>query len=249
MNHTFPETRRESAQPVSTATRFPGGARRWAGQASRHNLIAIPSAPGRPPRHRCRRQRVHRPAGRSVWEDILPGEIRRGPLENLHLKLSSTLIPPQLRELFFLDAGQARLTPAPVGVGLGTQFPRHDSEIRRSFTTSNIGLVRLRASSMARRRNSAGWAGSTATSFLVAKTTSGQVSVLRGEAHCTCVGAWLSSVAVECRQVHPSPRQVCGTALCLPCSSTNCADTSSTMQARAPRVGVPRREGRHIASG
>jgi hypothetical protein len=62
-----------------------------------------------------------------------------------------------------------------------TQLRKHDSEIRKSFANSTIGLTRSRANSTARRRTSAGRGGGPAASFPVAEATSGRVSVLRGK--------------------------------------------------------------------
>jgi hypothetical protein len=50
--------------------------------------------------------------GRSFWEDILPGEVRRGPAQGLVLDLKRPLVPAQRREL---PAFPARQTLPPRG--------------------------------------------------------------------------------------------------------------------------------------
>src|ERR1700712_3551005 len=83
VSNTFPG-RRKSAQSVSANTHLLFARR--VRLSSRNSLIVTPPASGGPPRHRCRRRRIHGPTGRSVLGERVPGEIPRDPLENLHLK-------------------------------------------------------------------------------------------------------------------------------------------------------------------
>jgi hypothetical protein len=76
------------------------------------------------PRHQSRRRRVHGPADISVWEHVLPGEIRGRALQDIDLDFQPTLVFPQLRELLFLAAGQSRLAATLVSVGLDQPIPQ-----------------------------------------------------------------------------------------------------------------------------
>src|SRR6185295_5537427 len=109
---------------VSTTARSPGVAASRAESATRSSPSATHSTPGRPPRHRCRRRRIHGPAGRLVWENVLTGKIGGRPLENLDFHLQSALVPAQLGELLLLLARQLGHATVVVDVGLGHPVPQ-----------------------------------------------------------------------------------------------------------------------------
>jgi hypothetical protein len=71
------------------------------GRASRNIPRSTPSAPGRPPRQRYCRRRVHGPAGRLLWEDVIPSEVGRRPPEDVVFHLQLLVTAPQLSELLF----------------------------------------------------------------------------------------------------------------------------------------------------
>lgn len=64
-------------------------------------------------------------------EDVLSGEVRGGPLEDLILHLQATFLPPKLREFLLLHGGQPPITAAGL-VGFGPSQP----------VTSGLGVVR-----------------------------------------------------------------------------------------------------------
>ena len=159
------------------------------GESSRRQpfVVARPGNAQHPAGHRdveSRRRRVHGPAGRLLWENVLPGEVRGRPLEDLDFHLQPPLVPAQLGEFLLLLARQLRSRcrarrrrPGPSSSADTTRRSAAPSPARRPVWSP------ARASSTARRRNSGGWGAGTTTSFPVAAATSGQVSGLRGEAH------------------------------------------------------------------
>ena len=50
-----------------------------------------------------------------VWEYILPGEVRRRPLQDLVLHLQTPLVTAKLNKLLLLTGGQPRVATAIVG--------------------------------------------------------------------------------------------------------------------------------------
>src|SRR6202451_1195755 len=93
------------------------------GPASRRIPISICSAPGRPPRPVLHRRQAHGPAGRLLWEDILPREIGSRTPQDLFLLLQQPVTAPQLSELFLLAAGQAVTAAILLSVGLAHPVP------------------------------------------------------------------------------------------------------------------------------
>src|SRR3954470_14754315 len=98
------------------------------GLSTRSSRNGIRRAAGRTPRRRYRRRRVHGPAGTLLWENVLPGEIRRRPLENLIFHLELTVAPTQLGELLLLRRGQP--IRAATGVGVGLSHPIAQARLR-----------------------------------------------------------------------------------------------------------------------
>jgi hypothetical protein len=125
----------------------------------------------RQPRRRCCRRRVHGPAKRLVWENVLTSEVRGPARFRISTSISSRRLSRRSSgELFLLLARQLRVAlPDSSTSAWAIQFRRHDdSDIRRSFANSATGLDFPRASSTARRRNSSGWGAGTKASFPVA---------------------------------------------------------------------------------
>jgi hypothetical protein len=60
--------------------------------------------PGRPPRRRHRRRLIHGPAGKLLWENILPREIGSSPFQDLVLHLKLPVLPTQLDQLSSVSA-------------------------------------------------------------------------------------------------------------------------------------------------
>src|SRR3954466_15244474 len=93
-------------------------------RASRSSPTPTPVGPGRPSRRAPRRRRVHGPPGRSFWEDVLPGEVGTGPLEDFHLHLQCPVAAAQLGELLAFAAGQPVVAAAGVQVVLLEPTPQ-----------------------------------------------------------------------------------------------------------------------------
>jgi hypothetical protein len=105
----------------------PRPVRRVDGPASHSNPTSTHPGLDRPPRHRYQHRcprRVRGPAEMLVWEDVLPSEVRCGPLEDLVLPLQAALITAQCGELSLVRAGQPRIAAALISVGLGYQIPQ-----------------------------------------------------------------------------------------------------------------------------
>src|SRR4051812_47505058 len=91
----------------------------------RRSLGGACQGPGRSPRRRNNRRRVHGPAGRLLWEDILPGEVRGRTLEDLVFHLESAGFLAQLGQLTLFVAGQSRgIRATLIGVVLGEPVPQ-----------------------------------------------------------------------------------------------------------------------------
>jgi len=91
--------------------------------------------PGRTPRRGTRRRPAHGPAGPSFWEHVLPGEERRGPLEDLDLHLQDPVAAAQLDQLRPLVPGRA-IGPAGlhvIGLHPAAQTRLGDPEITRDL--------------------------------------------------------------------------------------------------------------------
>ena len=95
--------------------------------------------PGRSPRRGTRRRPAHGPAGPSFWEDVLAGEQRRGPLEDLdlHLHRLDTGLAAQPDQLGPLVPGQPLgaagldvLGLDPPGAGTTPRSPGHSRSSR-----------------------------------------------------------------------------------------------------------------------
>src|SRR3954449_2439643 len=81
--------------------------------------------------------------GRLVWENVLTGEVRGRPLEDLDFHLQSPLVPAQLDELLFLLARQLSSAAVIVDVGLGHPVPQTrlgDAQLLRQLR-DGLGLL------------------------------------------------------------------------------------------------------------
>jgi len=142
--------------------------------------------PGGPPRHRYRHRRVHRPAGRPVWEHVLPGEIRRRPLEDLHLKFQPAFILAELCQILFLGATQLCLAAFVIDLGLCQPIPQArlaDPQLLRQLS-DRFGPLRCASEMRCRRRVStattvrdlivdSGWRGLVLGWFVASMTSAG----------------------------------------------------------------------------
>src|SRR3954449_7260750 len=159
------------------------------GVSTRSSRSGKRRAAGRTPRRRYRRRRVHGPAGTLLWEDVLLGEIRRRPLQDLIFHFQLTVAPAQLSEFFLLRRGQPIRSAVVVGVGLGhpvAQARLADTKIFRQggdrFVPGPGQLNRALAELdrvWGRHRRHPSW---------TPPATSPQVSGERGEAHWTSHG-------------------------------------------------------------
>lgn len=115
-----------------------------------------PQGTGRPPRQAHRQRRAPGPAGTPIWEDVLPGEVRRRALEDLVLHLQHPQPVPQLDELLVLLGRQTRLA---AGIDRITIHPVPKTGLADpEFTRGLADRVSLGNQARARRRNSGGWA-------------------------------------------------------------------------------------------
>ena len=57
-------------------------------------------------------------------EDVLPGEVRDRPLEDLVLHLQAALVPAQLGEFLLLVAGHPGIAATIIDIGLGHPIPQ-----------------------------------------------------------------------------------------------------------------------------
>src|SRR3712207_2277015 len=104
--------------------------------ATRRNPNARPAAPRRPPRRRCRRRQAPGPAGTLFWEDVLPGEVGTGPLEDLDLHLRNPQLAPQPDQLSPLVGADA-LDAA--GVDVVLLQPPPQTRLRDAQVMGEIG--------------------------------------------------------------------------------------------------------------
>src|SRR5690606_31588257 len=116
-----------------------------AAPASRNIPIWKRSGLGRPPRPGSRRRRVHGPASRLLWEDVLPGEISRRSLEDLVFHLKLPITAPQLGEFLLLLTGQPLGVASFIGVGLADpvlQARPADPQVLRQLDERLVALAR-----------------------------------------------------------------------------------------------------------
>jgi hypothetical protein len=106
------------------------------GPTSRSSPTSILRVLDKPPRHRHEPQ-CHRPSRGPVetlvWEDVLSGEVRGRPLEDLVLHLQPALIAAELSEFLLLARAQARIIAAIIGVGLSHPVPQARLADRQLF--------------------------------------------------------------------------------------------------------------------
>src|SRR3954451_8014718 len=79
-------------------------------------------------------RRAHGPAGRLFWEDVLPGEVGAGRIEDLVLHLQDPVLAPELGQLAPLVPGQSRVPSRTSAWAIHGR--RQDSAIPRSRAIS-----------------------------------------------------------------------------------------------------------------
>ena len=166
------------------------------------SLASNDSEPGRSPRRRIRRRRVHGPAGRSTLGGRSPGRSRRRPACRISFSTSK-------RRFSRRSSASSRFSSLLSRVGAGRssasawaiQFRRHDSEIDSRFAIAGDGFLaqtskrdgttpELRRVGCRHEQHPPWWT----------RSTSGGVSGVRGQAH-TSSASSSTTVSAGCRRI------------------------------------------------
>src|SRR5512143_3575809 len=107
-----------------SSNRSPAPGARSAGNTSRNSRNGTRAIPGKSPRHPFRRRQAHGPAGKLLWENVLPGEKRSRAFEDLVFQLEPTLLLAELGEFLLFRGGQPGRAAVLVGVGLPHPIPQ-----------------------------------------------------------------------------------------------------------------------------